>query len=80
MEGLPSSIRTGELETILVVDDTNEIRRLVAGVLADAHFRALSANSGPSGIKLAAETDERIDLLISDVDMPGCPAQTWGKL
>jgi two-component system cell cycle sensor histidine kinase/response regulator CckA len=55
--------------TILVVDDTEAVRKLVVTILEEANFKVLSADSGESAIKLARDTNEKIDLLLSDVEM-----------
>jgi|SRR5581483_5277920 len=65
---MPISLK-GTLETILVVDDNPLILRMVVGVLEAESFIVLSADSGPSALKLADKTTETIDLLLSDVDM-----------
>jgi len=57
-------------ETILVVDDDEALLKLVVGILKRAHFHVLSAENGANAIRLAKETVGRIDLLLSDVDMP----------
>jgi two-component system cell cycle sensor histidine kinase/response regulator CckA len=56
-------------ETILVVDDDVALLHLVKTILSEAHFRVLSADSGAAAITLADETDQKIDLLLSDVEM-----------
>ena len=58
------------LETILVVDDNAAILKAVADILRRAHFQVLSAGDGADAIELANKTEGRIDLLLSDVDMP----------
>jgi len=58
------------LETILVVDDNAAILKVVVEILKGAHFTVLSAADGPGAIELASKTEGRIDLLLSDVDMP----------
>ena len=63
----PSSERP---ETILVVDDNELVLHLVAAILRSANFRVLSANNGPEAIELARKAEQRIDLLLSDVNMP----------
>jgi DNA-binding NtrC family response regulator len=60
----------GTLETLLVVDDDQSVRNLVVAILERANFRVLSARSGAEAIKLAGETEQKIHLLLSDVDMP----------
>jgi DNA-binding NtrC family response regulator len=57
-------------QTILVVDDTASVLKVVVEILECANFRVLSAESGADAIELANETKEEIDLLLSDVDMP----------
>ena len=59
-----------KLETILVVDDDPGVLRIVVAILESASFRVLSADNGAGAIELAKETEGRIDLLLSDVDMP----------
>src|SRR4029077_18395962 len=58
------------LETILVVDDNDTVLKVVVEVLRHANFKVLSAVNGANAIELAAGTEGRIDLLLSDVDMP----------
>jgi DNA-binding NtrC family response regulator len=57
------------LKKILVVDDDEEVLKTVVAILKRANFRVLSANSGPNALKVAEEADEKIDLLLSDLDM-----------
>ncbi|WP_309242796.1 PAS domain S-box protein [Lichenibacterium dinghuense] len=57
-------------ETVLVVDDEPTVRMLVADVLSDLGYGAVEAEDGPSGLKVLA-TAGRIDLLITDVGLPG---------
>lgn len=61
---------TAKLETILVVDDNDTVLKLVAEILRRANFQVLSAGNGADAIELSTETQGRIDLLLSDVDMP----------
>ncbi|HUY37033.1 MAG TPA: ATP-binding protein [Pirellulales bacterium] len=53
---------------VLVVDDTPEMRRLIASVLAD-QYHVLTAGDGDEGTRLALA--HLPDLIISDVMMPG---------
>jgi two-component system cell cycle sensor histidine kinase/response regulator CckA len=61
---------TESLETLLVVDDNPAVLAVVAEILRHANFKVLTASGGPAAIKLAGETQQRIDLLLADVDMP----------
>src|SRR6185437_2791149 len=66
-------------ETIMVVDDQAAVLQTVVAVLQHANFRVLSADSGVKAIRLAEETDGRIDLLLSDVDMPEMSGPDLGE-
>jgi DNA-binding NtrC family response regulator len=59
----------GTLETILVVDDDDAVLRTVVAILENANFQVLSATNGADAIKVAEVRKEKIDLLLSDVDM-----------
>jgi PAS domain S-box-containing protein len=56
--------------TILLVEDEMPIRVLVADLLEGRGHRVLTANDGPAGLR-QVETDQVIDLLISDIGLPG---------
>ena len=66
-------------ETVLVVDDNEAVLRVVVAILQEAKFSVLAANSGAAAIKLAEETKQPIDLLLSDVDMPGMTGPALGE-
>jgi PAS domain S-box-containing protein len=57
-------------ETVLVIEDEPVVRSLVVEVLADLGYRAIEAADGPSGLE-ALQSSQRIDLLITDVGLPG---------
>jgi len=57
-------------ETIMVIEDEEMIRTLVAEELQGRGYRVLSAPDGPAGLSVL-RSDARIDLLISDVGLPG---------
>lgn len=60
----------GAGETILVIDDEPTIRMLIADLLTEAGYRVIEAADGPSGLE-ALESATRVDLLITDVGLPG---------
>jgi DNA-binding NtrC family response regulator len=68
------------METILVVDDNESVLSVVTAILKGADFRVLSANGANSALSLADDTDEKIDLLLSDVEMPGMSGPDLGEL
>jgi signal transduction histidine kinase len=57
-------------EVVLVVEDEQVVRDLVVDLLAELGYRSLQAVDGPSGLAILL-SDVRIDLLISDVGLPG---------
>ncbi|MEJ5979665.1 ATP-binding protein [Novosphingobium sp. PS1R-30] len=60
----------GAGETVLVIDDEPIVRMLIVEVLEEAGYLALEAGDGASGLKIL-QSDARIDLLITDVGLPG---------
>jgi PAS domain S-box-containing protein len=70
-DGAPPKVAdTGHGEVVLVIDDEAGVRALMAEVLQDAGYAVIEAVDGPSGLKLL-QSDVRIDLLITDVGLPG---------
>jgi CheY-like chemotaxis protein len=57
-------------ETVLIVDDEPTVRMLVTDVLAELGYAAIEAADSQSGLKVL-QSDVRIDLLITDVGLPG---------
>ena len=57
-------------ETVLVVDDEASVRMLVTDVLEDLGYRVIEAVDGASGLDVL-RSDVRIDLLVTDVGLPG---------
>jgi DNA-binding NtrC family response regulator len=72
--------RDRTLETILVVDDNEEVLTMVVAILRREDFRVLSATCGPDALKLAENTDGKIDLLLSDVDMVEMTGPDLGEM
>jgi CheY-like chemotaxis protein len=55
---------------VLVIDDEPTIRMLVAEILAESGYAVIEAPDGPAGLKVL-DSNARIDLLITDVGLPG---------
>ncbi len=53
-----------------MVDDEPTVRMLVTEVLEDLGYTAIEAADGASGLKVL-QSDVRIDLLVTDVGLPG---------
>jgi PAS domain S-box-containing protein len=57
-------------EAVLVVDDEEMVRMLVVEVLEDLGYISLEAVDGATGLTIV-RSDARIDLLVTDVGLPG---------
>ena len=68
VETLP--IESGHGETILLIEDEHALREIVEDVLRDAGYRMLTAQDGPTGLRIL-NSDTRVDLLLTDVGLPG---------
>jgi two-component system, cell cycle sensor histidine kinase and response regulator CckA len=70
---LPPPMRelTGGTETILLVDDTDMVRRLTRDVLSAAGYHVLEAGGADEALQVAGNQSDAIDLLVTDVVMPG---------
>ena len=73
-ESLPAQLteapRAQAGETVLIVDDDEAVRMLVTEVLQELGYAAIEAADGNSGLNLL-QSNARIDLLITDVGLPG---------
>src|SRR5580658_8673122 len=56
--------------TVLVAEDEAMLRLVAVETLCDAGFKVFDAGDGIAGLKIL-ESDVHIDLLVSDVKMPG---------
>ena len=71
MAGVATPLIQAEIgRTVLVVEDEPAIRMLVLETLAELGYAALDAVDGPSGLRIV-QSDVAIDLLITDVGLPG---------
>jgi len=59
---------TKPLPTVLVVDDSISMRRLLSQLVIDAGYRALTASNGMDALQILGR--ERVDLLLVDMEMP----------
>ncbi len=58
-------------ETILLVEDEASLRKLTHSILETRGYRVLEAEHGDAAMKVSHEFKEQIDLLLTDVVMPG---------
>ena len=57
--------------TILVVEDERALRKMARRILAGAGYDVIDAEDGPAALAAAAAHDGAIDILLTDVMMPG---------
>lgn len=57
--------------TVLLAEDDGSVRRLLADILKLAGYGLLLASDGTEALRVAAAHSGKIDLLLSDVVMPG---------
>ena len=61
----------GATKTVLVVDDEPNVLRLICRLLESKGFKVFGANCGETAIPIWLEHSQEIDLLLTDVVMPG---------
>jgi two-component system, cell cycle sensor histidine kinase and response regulator CckA len=61
----------GGSETVLLVEDEESVRGLVRDTLTGKGYQVLEAQNGESGLAVASKHKGRIDLVVTDVVMPG---------
>ena len=78
----PAKSQDGEhegCETVLLVEDEESVRELVRETLAIRGYKVLEAENGESGLRVAESCGEHIDILITDVVMPGIGGRELAK-
>ena len=71
----PQASTLGGNETILVVEDQAEVREYVAAVLHGLGYRVLQAANGVEALAIAGRQGSAIDLVLTDLMMPGIGGQ-----
>jgi PAS domain S-box-containing protein len=75
----PGTQALGGKETILVVEDERSVRDLALLLLRRLGYQVLHAASGEEALALAAGYTQHIDLLMTDVVMPGMNGRELGE-
>jgi len=60
----------GGTETILVMEDSEETRRMLATVLSSLGYKVLTAENGLRGVEVALQYGHEIHLVLADISMP----------
>jgi PleD family two-component response regulator len=61
----------GGSETVLLVEDEAALRNLAQEILPDQEYKVIAAGSGREALEVAGSHKAPIDLLVTDVVMPG---------
>jgi PAS domain S-box-containing protein len=69
----------GGCETVLLVEDEESVRELVRLTLASRGYNVIEAENGECGLHVAEGFKEDIDILITDVMMPGIGGRELAK-
>jgi len=72
-------MRLSGSETVLAVDDDQTMLDLLEEVLRPLGYNVLSASSGEEALEVASEHQDEIDLLLTDVILPGIKGQDLAK-
>jgi two-component system cell cycle sensor histidine kinase/response regulator CckA len=76
-QGAPQAESTAPV--ILVVDDDTAVRQVAARVLQRVGYRVLQAGEGAEALSVARAHPGRLDLLLTDVVMPGMNGRELGE-
>jgi PAS domain S-box-containing protein len=63
--------QTGGSETVLLVEDEESVRQLVRETLESKGYKVLEADHAEAALQIVSSYTEKIDMLITDVVMPG---------
>ena len=66
----PTDPRANRPRTILVVDDEDIVRALVARSLTDGGYRVVQASHGGAALSLLEQESSSVDLVVCDLVMP----------
>jgi CheY-like chemotaxis protein len=73
-------IAEGELsETILVVEDDSDLRTYLADILRNLNYRVITAPNAQSALTTLMQENKRVDLLLTDIVMPGINGRELGR-
>jgi len=65
--------------TILVVEDDDIVRMLIVDVLEELEFSVLEADDGESALEILGDQSKEIDLMMTDVGLPGMDGRELAK-
>lgn len=66
-------------ETVLVVDDEEMVRRLAARILLGEGYHVIEAGGGDEAVRTLQRASNRVDVVVTDVAMPGLGGRQLGE-
>jgi PAS domain S-box-containing protein len=66
-------------ETILIVEDDNDLRTYLAEILRGLKYAVITAPTGQAALATLVQDEKRVDLLLTDVVMPGMNGRELGR-
>ena len=80
IEGGPEPVAEGEqCETILVVEDDKDLRNYIADILRNLNYRVIVRPNAQGALTILLQDDKPVDLLLTDIVMPGLNGRELGK-
>ena len=77
--GVPAPARSAAGKTVLVVDDEAAVRIVIADVLAEMRYSVLQSEDAAAALDIL-RSDRDIDLMITDIGMPGMTGRQLAEL
>lgn len=69
----------GKNQTILIIEDENTVRELLAVTLKNLNYSVISASDGAQALDLLTDPQNKIDAVITDLVMPKMDGLTFAK-
>ena len=66
-------------ETILIVEDDKDLRNYIAELLRNLNYRVLTTPNAQGALTILLQDDRQVDLLLTDIVMPGTNGRELGK-
>jgi two-component system NtrC family sensor kinase len=79
-QSVSSEIKRGNREVILIVEDDAAVRNYVLELLLELNYDARAAEGGEAAAAILNDEGQKIDLLLTDVVMPGMNGRQVAEL